>query len=566
MPSVTTKIILCLIFIIICYLYYSYNIKNVTTDNNTVKTTQQATKDALVESIQKVYHNYNGIYLYNPDSDNLYLKRPNPEYNQTSININVINNTSPFLYYYSGKGIDCPDILNNDNSSWKTNSNSTSSVPSNQYILIQDTVNTFSCSNITSSARPEYHAQLLAQCTDTSNKSNQFASYITSARDQEEIYKDIIKKQGNVTALSPSPEICHSPDSKHKSNTGNDPTSSKYLNFADYLSKNKEMIIGLAIPIIGAGSGALSVLTKSERLARVSVVSGVLGHFAMVAMILPGFFENPVNSWEFQKNALNATEMVVQIAVEKLTEFMLARTSTAASGSLMTAVTESATSVVAEMSVGMKALVGFNAVLGGVSAFLTTTQLAGMIADSFDPCKLQSQSMNLTQEYLDVMREAYDKASYIQSKSGLPDRIDPSKICDYKLDCTYVYNNCLSDTEKKQYKDSSEYCSKLGDRDLYNSYVSEYLKSLTINSSGECIGEISNSSLASYFNTYVGGLDWSFISEMNASDLILPDNEQLKVLNLMLAGDNVLAAGYINKHFYYFLSAFIVLLSLIFIV
>jgi len=616
MPSTTTTLILCFIFIIICYVYYKYKVGNhVTLDDNKVKPFKNDDEIAKVlTDSTKVYTDYTGIYLYNPGTDNLYLKRPNPDTN---------NITSPFLYYYSGKGMDCTDILNNDNSSWKTNANSTSAVPSTQYILIQDLTTTVSCSNITASVvNATYRNQLLSQCTDTSSTSKELAFYTTSAAVQEDYYKNLVNAQGNVTTISPHPNICHSPDSPNPpSGIANDPQKSKYQNFADYLVKNKQAIIGLAAPLLAGVSSIGAAVTASQKLERASVVFGVLGHFVMVGMILPGLFGNP-ETWEYQKNAIMGGQMVIQTGLEKLTKFMMQRSikmakaaqkaaselktaesnlekaqteliskvgdktaeqeavnmaeaavdsatdavAKTSSQSFFSVTLEASTETVSEMSTSMSALVGLDSVLGAAGGFLALTQISGMIADSFDPCKINSESMNITQDYLDLVRETYDHAISIKTKNSFPERFNPSLICKYSLDCNNVYNNCLSDDDKKKYGSASDYCEKIGDKDLYNSYVNEYLDSLTVNSSGECIGEISNSVLANYFNTYVGGLDWSFIATMDAKDFILPSDKQMKVLNLLLADENVITASYMNVHFYYFLAVFIICAVIMFII
>jgi hypothetical protein len=619
MPSTTTTLILCFIFIIICYVYYTNRNKtgNVTLDDNKVKPFKNDTELAKVRTNPaKVYTDYTGIYLYNPDSDNLYLKRPNPD---------TKNITSPFLYYYSGKGMDCPDILNNDNSSWKTNANSTSAVPSTQYILIQDLTTTVSCANITGSVDPKHYDDLLKQCTDTSSTSKQFAFYSTTADVQEKYYADLVTAQGNVTTISPHPNVCHSPNSPTPpSGIANDPEKSKYQNFADYLVKNEQAIIGLAAPLLSGVSKLGSVVTASQKLEQASVVFGVLGHFVMVGMILPGLFGNP-ETWEYQKNAIMGGQMVLQAGLEKLTASMtqrsiqMAKTAREASTrlseaqsqlekskdvlknstegtpeyeaalvskneaeaavksatdavtktsseSIMSVTLEAATDTVSEMSIGMSTLVGLDSILGTAGGFLAVTQIAGMIADSFDPCKINSQSMNITQDYLDLVRETYDHAISIKTKNSFPERFPPSLICKYGLDCNNTYNNCLSDDDKKKYESASDYCEKIGDKDLYNSYVTEYLDSLTVNSSGECIGKITNSVLANYFNTYVGGLDWSFIATMSAEDFILPNDKQMKGLNLLLADENVITASYIDVHFYYFLAVFVICAIIMFII
>jgi hypothetical protein len=356
------------------------------------------------------------------------------------------------------------------------------------------------------------------------------------------------------------------------------------------------MILGLAEPIV-ASIAAGKITTKigtalAANAKMVAIVSEVVGHFAMVAFMIPAFFENPVYSWEFQKNAAMVGQMVGQSVLthmltgmaEKLTQYVAEKAATrvaasaadaaasaaaeAATGIMEVAATSSA-EVMAEMAASAAAemMQAGAAALGYIGGAIAVGQIAGMIADSFDPCNLQSESMNLKQESLDLMRTAYDKAMLTGSPYPMyPYRADPKLVCDYKLDCATTFNSCLSAEEKKNYKNSNDYCKQIGDKDLYNQYTNEYLKSLTVNSTGECIGKITNSVLANYFNTYVGGIDWSFIAEMNTSDFQLPHDSQLKVLNLLIANQNTLVAGYINQNFYYILTAFILIVVILFVV
>jgi len=569
MPSLISRLIVCAVFIIISYVIYNNYIENNTKlPEITPSPDQNITGSNPVQ--QKLYldSTFNGIYLYNPNSDNLYLKRPNPNFNST--NLSVDNRDVPFFYYNAGKGMDCPGILNNDNSSWKMNANSSGIQPT-EYILIQDTFTEYSCTNILANTS-KYDPSLVSQCGNGSDN----AVLYTSAEQYEKKLIDTCKSQGNITAMSPAPNVCYPKDqpSTKQATMGNSPTSNPYGYpfWPNFLTKNRDMIIMMSSMVLG-GLGKLVGLSErvtAQAAAKLmGVVSSTICHGMMVYMILPGWFENP-GSWEWTKNAIMTGQVVfdkaIGLFIEKFAE--KAAVGTAEKGVMEIATetsVETATSMAAEAGSAMLAgTVAFAELLGPVMAVVGVVQLAGMIVDALDPCGFNSTSMNLTQEMLDKWRVAYDQMMFKNAKGiTFPTRANPESICEYNLNCQVHYNSCLSDDEKKK-TSADEYCKS--DSDLYNQYVHDYLSSLKTNSSGECIGNISNAALATMFNTYVGGIDWSFIENMKPSDFVISKDQQIKFCQLFLANENTVVASYINNHFYYVLAVFIIILIIMFLI
>jgi hypothetical protein len=179
--------------------------------------------------------------------------------------------------------------------------------------------------------------------------------------------------------------------------------------------------------------------------------------------------------------------------------------------------------------------------------------------------------MNLTQKTLDFYRDVYDQSLFTMFRNkSYPNIFDPSLLCGYDLDCGSSFD-CLSEEDKKvneaNFKTEEEFCSFKGDTDLLSKYMDEYLRNLKVNSSGECIGEITNDVLATYFDMYVGGgYDWSFIRDIKPEDIVLPEDKQLKVFELLIANKNVLVASFIDKNRYYVLAIFILLVVIMFVI
>jgi hypothetical protein len=580
MPTVTSKVIITIVFCAICYLIYYSNVQQkavISTD------TSKVTEKDLIKKMKEnatSYADFNGIYLYDQKNDQLYIKTPNPYFNSNSPTAENVTNVS-YLYYKAGKGVDCPGILNNDSSSWKMNSNSTNAVPS--YTLIKGSTAYFSCNNITNSdATDKVKKDLFNKCK-LLNSTNAVFPYISSTEDIVKSIEEAMKLQPDGDVIRPPhPNLCVDPGNlSDRSKNANEPTSSKN-DIAKFLSENAEMITATVFPL--AGGKIASVVEKqgaTELAKKIGGVVHVMTMFYMAYTILPGFWNMPSNSWEFQKNMYMGVQVLqdtmeyglkmlgegLEVAIAaKTAEAAAAKTGEVALSRLMIGASKYA-------MVAMKGLVKmFSEVIGFLGGpFASFIQIAGMVVDAVDPCNLNSSSMNLDQKTLDLYRDSYDDALYISSKgTSYPAVFEPSSICDYKLDCSTTYE-CMSDEDKKanesKYKSSAEYCASTGDSATLNKYMDEYLSSLTVNSSGECIGEITNDVLATYFEMYVGGgYDWSFIKDIKASDVVLPKDKQLKVLELLLANKNVLVASFIDQQKYYVMAVFILVIVIMFVI
>ena len=414
MPSLISRLIVCAIFILTSYiLYTNYISDNTKLDQINQNVTGSSSQNPAAQKFYIDASNFNGIYLYNPNSDNLYLKRPNPDFNSTTPGASNIS--APFLYYNAGKGMDCPGILNNDNSLWQMNANSSGITPA-QYILIQDTYTQYYCPDVLKD--PNADPALKSQCQGN----NGSTLFLTSAGTLEQNLIDLCKQQGNVTVMSPQPTVCYPPDKPltKQASQGNTPVQVGPANFAEFLSQNKEMIIALIVPLSGAAGSKIASLAGKEALAaKMSVVSSVVGHFMMIYMILPGFWENPVNSWEWTKNTAMAGQMVLDKCLEKFIAYAGEKVAqTAAGKSVMSVAQDAAISTVSEMSTGSKMLAGAldfaNAFEKGMTV-LAFIQVALMIVDAIDPCGLTNPSMNLTQEMFDKYRYAYDKGVFFKT-------------------------------------------------------------------------------------------------------------------------------------------------------
>ncbi len=607
MPTVQSKIIITVIFSAICYLiYYNFIGKQATletTDAKKTALTESVVKDKLNQDVLKKFSDAGtGIYLYHSEKDQLYLKQPNPTFKSSSPSDNFTN--TAYLYYNAGKGADCPGMLNNEDSGWKQNPNSSNAIPT--YTLIKGSTAYFSCNNITNSdATEDVKKRLIAECR-TPRYMNNPGAIVKFTSKTEDVVKNIeeqIKLQGHSnTIMAPHPNMCKSPDNlSDKSKNANEPSSTDN-DLGSFLSQNREMIIALAFPL--AGGKVADKLAKSGDIELSTKVGGVvkaMTFFYMAYTILPGFWNLPANSWEFQKNAATGlslfdqeiqehvlgyaidklekaiTENIAEKAAQKAAEKAAEKAGGAAGKAATKTATKSMMKVLSSAAryamMAMKGLLRFTnqilSILGGGIA--TAIQIAGMIVDALDPCNINSSAMNLDQKTLDMYRESYDSMLYMSTKGmSYPTIFDPSPICEYDLDCNNTFD-CLSDEEKKanekNYTSSEEYCVFKGDTEKLKQYMDEYLENLTVNSSGECIGDITNDVLATYFDMYVGGgYDWSFIRDIKEEEVVLPKDKQTKVLELLLANQNVLVASYIDQNKYYVMAVFILVVVIMFVI
>ena len=117
MPSLISRVVVAMVLIIVCYVFYSNYItentklpevkppeQNITCSKGDLNcTVTNITGSNPAKEKEFLDAKFNGLYLHNPETDNLYLKRPNPDFNST--NPLVLNKEDPFLYYQAGKGI-----------------------------------------------------------------------------------------------------------------------------------------------------------------------------------------------------------------------------------------------------------------------------------------------------------------------------------------------------------------------------------------------------------------------------------------------------------------------------
>lgn len=510
MITTKTKVIILVVILIIAIGFYIYYINKNKPQDIDIK--PQSNKEFLQKMLDaaKTDSQNTKIFLYSKKTDKLYLKDTDGK------------------IYDGGYSADCPFIFNNKNIS---------------VFEISDIINIYNCASM--NLIPDEYKN---RCGATD--SSKFFSVVLKTADEYEKYL----QDSVVGTFTPNADVCYSTDPTNGPNNSNNTFlqyfGKKFRNIEEYLASRKDEIIKFA-----------------QQFGVIVAASKFIGHFAVIYFILPQFFSG--NKIEMIKAGLMTGQILFQWVMSKLVEFSAAMAAGGAEKFISDSLFESvsrwaveASAVISKEAFEMTATIlsdGINPILELVAVI----QLIGMIIDTVDPCGLTSENANLTQAILNTYRDAIDKTVFVKTGGETyPTVFDPTLICDYNLDCNYVYNNCLT-ADQKAGKSIDDYCKT--DNDKYQQYMNEYLSNLKVNSVGQCIGDISNAKLRKLFEQYVGGgIDWSPIEQITKKDISLPDNKTLQSLDLLLVDDNVIAASYVNKYWYLFLSFFILVLIVLF--
>jgi hypothetical protein len=198
-------------------------------------------------------------------------------------------------------------------------------------------------------------------------------------------------------------------------------------------------------------------------------------------------------------------------------------------------------------------------IIAGLADFL---MMAGMALDAVDFCGLRSGYF--TQDILDKYKTSLDLSIQRNDPSFL-EIFDASNVCSYQLlETSSRWNFCLSDNDKKKFKDKEEYSKSSDDGDKINKYQNEYLNNLQVNSLGQPLLKMyTNKDLAAIFNQNIGGIDWSSI----ATDQYVFGNKNNKIgqqLALIFTDENVVYASYVYHYFYILIIFIIILLFFVF--
>lgn len=537
-----TKIISASLLSVGAYLYYYYYQKH-----NTFLVSKSMTDDDVREKFKQASQNYGtgdqkykGIYLYSTQSDSLYLR-------STDGNI-----------YRAGKLRDCPFVTDPNNKITSYN--------------ISDIYNTFKCTGLPDKYKDEYKSQ----CDLKPN--NDIDILITSAEDFEKSIKDNAK--GDIT---PEQDVCfdNSQGGNPIANAGINPAS----NIKDFVKSNPEKIKEFAEQL-----GIMGCVAKISILSCISI------------FILPGIFNS--SGWDQTKQSLMGGQMLMhqvlpwiieksELALKEAIDGFGKESINFAEGSISKIVQD--ISVVALKGVAISlsklsvmALESISAVLGPIGYI----QMIGMFLDIFDLCHLNNINTEITQNILDDIARGNDMTYNMVAGYGVMGQPwDPVKnYCDYDLEpnlCTLKYNDCKKQAFIKGQKwgdgksflksygyqtqiTEDEYCSEVQGKDSkFTKYCNEYINNLKVNYLGQCIKNTTNDELADILQLYIPEYDWSPIRTINKDNYPLdlyPKSQDAKMLSIMLVNQNTYVAEFVKNNFYYFLSLFIIILLIIFLV
>jgi hypothetical protein len=524
---------------VLSYLSYDYYQKKNTQTLDNKNITDEDLKNSIINTAKnygKGDQQYKGIYLYSKESNMVYLRSTDGK------------------IYRAGKLSDCPFLQDPDNT-----------VTAYQ---ISDVYETFNCKNIP----PELKNKYTENCSQKPD--SDISVLMTSAKDFEKRLIDVA-----VGDITPSQDICfnNSQGTTSYDNGGLKPESTP----DKFVESNKDKIIEFI--------EQMGLMIAAER---ISIF------FCISIFVLPGVFGS--SGWEKEKQELFGGEMLyvwlVKKLQEKTTESILKNGSEIAireaEGQVLKVAEKIAIDVATQMEiVTLKLLLTFTDLINPLFEVVGYFQLIGMIIDVFDFCHLNNINTSLTQNILDSAGKGQTMfMNSLTNYNFLGTPFDPSRFsyCNYDLDpttCQSKFENCKSqifikgqkwgDGQKIPYYKGKteitkeEYCSDISNE--YSKYVNEYLSNLKVNSLGQCIKTPTNQEWADILKYYIKDPTIDFnqlanVTKDNYPSDLYPKSETAKMFDIFLVNQNSYVAEFIKDNFYYFLSFFIVILLIIFLV
>lgn len=517
------------------YLSYNYYQKN-SLDSVSKPITDQELESKLTEAAKNYGKgdDHKGIYLYSEKTQKIYLR------------------SNDGNFYRAGILDDCPYLSNPDNTV--------------TIYEISDIYNTFSCKNLPVQYKGEYK--------NCKSEDSSIQVLITSADDFEKKIND-----SAVGDIVPSPSVCNPPsDVKGGDLNQFGGFDMGFSNFKECVEKNYTMLIEMIGEL-----GIFAAVAKFNLL------------FAIGLFVIPGIFKG--KGWESQKSGIMTGQIALHWSVGKLQEIYGKNISglepeslvKEADGSIEAVSEKVATGMLRDMGtalfdLGMKMV----SIIGKLCDGLIWTQMLGMVLDVFDFCHLNTADNNITQDLLDKWAEG-NKLGFENAmgyKMQYPNIWNPvNNYCDYDLDptkCSLKFKNCKSQGFLKGQKwgdgannigktteiTENDYCGN--SQTEFDGYVKEYLDNLTVNAFGQCIEKISNKQMAKMLQDVIPDIDFTPISGVTKDNYIsnglFPTNQYAKMFSIFLVNQNVVAAEFVKDNFYYFLSLFIIILLIIFLV
>lgn len=207
----------------------------------------------------------------------------------------------------------------------------------------------------------------------------------------------------------------------------------------------------------------------------------------------------------------------------------------------------------------------------GVFAAVGFAQMVGVVLDIIDPCGLNN---TISSDDFKKISEAYDNAFYsgILKQDSYPLLFTAEMVKDFDFQCTS--------------KDTSSSEVSLGGDDPCDGYQlflqnarNDYFNALQkngVNALGQCIESLSDQEFADKLNQTLGltgkdAFSAGQIAEAKQgfcnSDFITQEfNKFMNIVDISLADDNVIIAGYLRKYWYIIFSVILVLILVVFLV
>jgi hypothetical protein len=402
----------------------------------------------------------------------------------------------------------------------------------NKSIPIKDITQTFYCDKV-----PEKYKNKCSSSDPT--------TYITVTIKTAQEFEDSIKKS---PLIDPNLSDCVS------DSTISDTDFNAYTTIESYIKEHADDIKELAIQY-----GIMKALEK------------VLNHWAILVFIIPMITSSQKDMRV--KGGIQSAAFLGPLILSKVSEAILewqAKSSAEAVGkealeTTMECVTYAAREALFFTRTALQSVIDFAMAIPGVdiiAGLADFLMMAGMALDALDFCGLRSGYF--TQDILNKYKTSLDLSIQRNDPSFL-EIFDASNVCSYQLlETSSRWNFCLSDDDKKKYKDKEEYSKSSSDGDNINKYQNEYLNNLQVNSLGQpLLPMYTNIQLAAIFNQNVGGIDWSSI----ATDQYVFGNKNNKIgqqLALIFTDENVVYASYVYHYFYILIIFIIILLFFVF--
>jgi hypothetical protein len=318
----------------------------------------------------------------------------------------------------------------------------------------------------------------------------------------------------------------------------------------------------------------------AKQLGPVLVLQKFIGAFAMSFLIFPMI----INGQYFQAGVFTA-QIVTQEMITKGIQYAITNLASSVSEqALKNLAADNVEDMMAKFAADVIITASEDAAAIDALAYLTDmeedlsdffevvgfVQMVGVVLDIIDPCGLQD---TISENDFKKITEAYNQAFYtgILKQNSYPPLFTAEMVPDFKFQCTTKKDKDKTIENETDPCDSYQIFMQNARNDYFNA-----LQKSGVNALGQCIQSLKDQEFADKLNQTLGltGSDAFTASQINEAKqgfcnsgfLQTEFNKFMNVVDISLADDNVIVAGYLRKYWYIVFSVILVLILVIFLV